>query len=290
MNKKKVAIIASCLIFLAISASIVTKTIYDRAKANEKARNNQNNETVDNLKDLNDGKNSNLDQNKTNNEGTTVTNDQNSVNDTKTTPVINNAVKPVVTVPTVKVPEVTNNAPNTVISYQTPVAIFSKYLDLVKKTTNTTSAVIIGDYTIASYVISSSNVYSGITENWNNYVSGQTITLTNLSGLKYVWVKVIGKNGNTYVYGTSMFDMVKEPAVLFSKNGDNTYSMTNSTSGTISGDFVKAQYTVSTSDTINCVTESWSTYISGHTINLSNLSGTYYVWIKVLSPFNEKFT
>jgi putative NADPH-quinone reductase len=171
-----------------------------------------------------------------------------------------------------------------------PTVNFSVNGDSIKKIINSTIATISGDYTSAQYVISTSNTIGGITESWNSYTSGNIITLSNLTGDKYVWIKVLGQDGNYYTFNTAKFVMVLEPTVNFSVNGDSTLKTLNSTIATISGDYTSAQYVISTSSTIGGVTESWNSYTSGNTITLSNLTGDKYVWIKVLGQDGNYYT
>lgn len=78
-----------------------------------------------------------------------------------------------------------------------------------------------------------------------------------------------GNNNPTYI----------DPSVTFSKTGDATKKITNSTAITVSGDYKSISSGLSLST--NSAPTSWTARSSGDTIVISGMDGFTYVWIRV---------
>ena len=95
-------------------------------------------------------------------------------------------------------------------SWDKPVITFTKNGDSNINIVNSTIVNIAGDYETNSvkYMISTSNVSE--TGSWLPYTVGSTISINNAVGKRYVWVSVIGMDGNNYTICSNAFEMVKE--------------------------------------------------------------------------------
>ncbi len=174
-------------------------------------------------------------------------------------------------------------------SWDTPQITFSKNGDEEENIYNSTQINISGDTvsnSVRYYVDTQNTIHPERTlSNWTTY--NNNVELQGINGNNYIWVEVLGKDGNYYYNCSNMFNMAAEwdiPQVTFTRNGDLVENMYNSTEINLSGDYVSSttRYYLDIQNTIHPdhLSSNWTSYTGN--IELENLSGNIYVWVEVL--------
>ena len=127
---------------------------------------------------------------------------------------------------------------------------------------------------------------------WQEYID-TGVDIKNITGTVYVWAQVEGKDEKFYTACTNSFNVVKEfetPNVLFSTNGDSHQSMSNFTKLTVSGDYKSntTEYCISYSGS-DTPQEGWIEYSDNDNIKICGITGTAYVWVKVIGRDGQPY-